>query len=99
MTLILDLCMALVLLVLGVLIYKGNIDIILKQFRKNVKDEKGYCRSIGKAVMLMSLPVVLSGIGSCIITDGIAVLLSSFVMVLGIALCLVLVWIACKKYN
>ncbi len=99
MTLILDLCIALLLLILGFLIYKGNIDIILKQFRKNVKDEKGYCRAIGKALMLMSLPVVLSGIGSCVIADGMVVLASSFVMIAGVALCLMLVWIAQKKYN
>ncbi len=46
----------------GFAISKGHISVLHSYHYKNVVDREGYCKAMGKATMLMGIPVVISAI-------------------------------------
>lgn len=96
---IIDFAVAFVLLVVGVLVFKGNYGIISIFRSKKVNDVKGYCKDVGKTIMYMGVIVAVSGVICLLGGDGFMEILSTAVSVIGIVLCLVLAWIYGKKYS
>ena len=93
-----------VLLVLGVKIAKGNIDLLHSYHRNNVSDEDmhAFGRMMGMGIILFGLGIVLFGILS-IVTEltkqKLYMTIGDFLMVIGIVSGIVLMVYAGRKYN
>lgn len=96
---IIDFVIAVVLLVVGFLVFRGNYGIISIFNSKKITDKKAYCKAVGKTIMYMGIIVAVSGVICLLGGDGFMEILSTAVSVLGVGLCLVLVWIYGKKYT
>ena len=52
---------SLLFIILGVSIYKGNIELIHSYHQENVTDKIGYGKAMGKSLVAFSLPMIISG--------------------------------------
>ncbi|MBR3789267.1 MAG: hypothetical protein IKJ86_04705 [Clostridia bacterium] len=48
-------------IILGISIYKGNIELIHSYHQEDVTDKIGYGKAMGKSLILFSLPLIISG--------------------------------------
>jgi hypothetical protein len=90
---------AVVLFVLGVLIYRGKIDLIHDYHRAKVTDRQGYGKAFGKALLGLAAVTVVSGIIAFFGETEAIVFLSVAVLILGLLLGLASIWCVQKKYN
>lgn len=92
---------AFIFIVLGVLIYRGKINLIHDYHQTNIKasDKKKYVRLFAKAMFCVSLTLIISG-GIALSGDSKPILFSS-IAVLFIGLIASIIWIGKiqKKYN
>lgn len=49
-------------IIIGISIYKGNIELIHSYHQENVTDKVGYGKAMGKSLVVFSLPLIISGI-------------------------------------
>ena len=49
-------------IIIGISIYKGNIELIHSYHQENVTDKVGYGKAMGKSLIMFSLPLIISGI-------------------------------------
>ena len=59
---IIEILVAILLLVCGVIVFKGNISIIHSYHAKNVTDVKGYGKAMGAGLLIMSVAPAFGGV-------------------------------------
>lgn len=70
-------------IILGISIYKGNIALIHSYHQENVTDKVGYGKAMGKALIIFSLPLIISGVLALFIENSIPVIILIVGMVVG----------------
>ena len=70
-------------IILGISIYKGNIALIHSYHQENVTDKVGYGKAMGKALIIFSLPLIISGVLALFIENSIPVIILIVGMVGG----------------
>lgn len=83
----------------GVAVYKGHYQLLHKYHYHNVTDLNGYCHEIGKELMFMSLPLLISTILELWISIEIIAILSKLILTLGFAICFIFFFKTQLKYN
>ena len=90
---------SILLMVFGIMIYRGKVDLIHSYHQKRVKDKAAYGRAFGKALFAVALAPFASGVIGLFANSNpleiIAVLVLLFGLVLG-SCCILAVQ---KKYN
>ena len=74
---------SLIFIILGISIYKGNIALIHSYHQENVTDKVGYGKAMGKALIIFSLPLIISGVLALFIENSIPVIILIVGMVVG----------------
>lgn len=83
------------LIIIGVSIYKGNIELIHSYHQENVTDKVGYGKAMGKALIILSLPLIASGI-IAFFTESV---IPTIVLIVGMVIGFVPIIKAQNKYN
>lgn len=83
------------LIIIGVSIYKGNIELIHSYHQENVTDKVGYGKAMGKALIILSLPLIASGI-IAIFTESV---IPTVVLIVGMVIGFIPIIKAQNKYN
>lgn len=83
----------------GSTVYKGHYKILHKYHYRNVKDINGYCHEIGKELMFMSLPLLISTILELWISIEIIAILSKLILSSGFIICFIFIFKTQIKYN
>ena len=83
----------------GLAIYKGHYKLLHKYHYHNVTDLNGYCHEIGKELMFMSLPLLISTILELWISIDIIAILSKLILSLGFIICFIFIFKTQIKYN
>lgn len=82
-------------IIIGISIYKGNIELIHSYHQENVTDKVGYGKAMGKSLIVFSLPLIISGIIAFFTETAIPVIVLFAGMILGF----VLIFRTQQKYN
>ncbi|MBQ7005598.1 MAG: helix-turn-helix domain-containing protein [Clostridia bacterium] len=90
---------ALILLVVGCFIRKGNLSILHSYHYKNVADLKGYAKEMGNGIIFMSMPIFLYGFFSLFVHIKTVSIISAVVLFSGIIGCVVYLFKVQTKYN
>lgn len=90
---------ALILLVLGCFIRKGNLSILHSYHYKNVTDLKGYAKEMSNGISLMSILIFLYGFLSSFAHIKIVSIISAVVLFAGIIVLVVYLFKVQTKYN
>ena len=83
------------LIIIGVSIYKGNIELIHSYHQENVTDKVGYGKAMGKALIILSLPLIASGI-IAFFTESV---IPTIVLIVGMVIGFIPIIRAQNKYN
>ena len=83
------------LIIIGVSIYKGNIELIHSYHQENVTDKVGYGKAMGKALIILSLPLIASGIIAFFTESAIP----TIVLIVGMVIGFIPIIKAQNKYN
>lgn len=87
--------LAIVMIVVGLLVYSGKTELIHDYHQTRVKDKKAYGRAMGKALICISSPLFISGIAALFTTTA----LPTIILIFGLALSLIPLFVVQKKYN
>ena len=87
------------LIVFGVLIYKGNANLINCYREERVKDKALYCKKISQALFILADTLVCSGVVALLAKTDAIVLLSLGVLVAGMIFGVVRLFHIQKKYG
>ena len=87
------------LIVFGVLIYKGNANLINCYREERVKDKALYCKKISQALFILADTIVCSGIVALFGKTTVVVLLALGVLVVGSIFGIVQLFRAQQKYG
>ena len=90
---------ALILLVVGCFIRKGNLSILHSYHYKNVTDLKGYAKEMGNGIIFMSTPIFLDGFLTFFAHIKIISIISSVLLFAGIIICVIYLFKVQTKYN
>lgn len=82
-------------IILGISIYKGNIELIHSYHQENVTDKVGYGKAMGKSLILFSLPLIISGV-IAFFTES---LLPVIILIVGMILGFIPIVKTQNKYN
>ena len=74
---------SLMFIILGISIYKGHVELIHSYHQENVTDKVGYGKAMGKALIIFSLPLIISGVLALFIENSIPVIILIVGMVVG----------------
>lgn len=85
--------------VVSYLIYKGNTNLIHDYHQTKVKDKRAYGKAFGKALSIFALSPFLSGVIVLLGDTKIIVLISIFVLIIGIIVGITNIILVQKKYN
>ncbi|MBE6751058.1 MAG: helix-turn-helix transcriptional regulator [Ruminococcaceae bacterium] len=83
----------------GLVVYKGHYKLLHSYHYRNVTDFNGYCHELGKEVMFMSLPLLISTIMELWVSIEIIALLSKLVLSIGFIICFIFIFKTQIKYN
>ncbi len=83
------------LIVIGVLVCRGRTELIHAYHQKRVTDKAGYGRAMGKALWVVSLPLIAAGV-TAFFTDSIALTL---ILLVGLPLSFLPLARVQRKYN
>jgi hypothetical protein len=83
------------LIILGISIYKGNIELIHSYHQENVTDKIGYGKAMGKALIIFSLPLLISGV-TALSTESV---LPVIILILGMVVGFIPIIKAQQKFN
>lgn len=83
----------------GLTVYKGHYKILHSYHYRNVKDINGYYHEIGKELMFMSLPLLISTILELWISIEIIAIFSKLILTLGFTICFIFIFKTQVKYN
>lgn len=73
-----------VLIILGILFYKGNIQLMRKYHQRKVKDTLAYGKALGKAYFTMSISPFISGIVGLLGDTTIIIVIAVIIFFIGI---------------
>lgn len=96
---ILNLFISLCIFFTGLVVYKGHYKLLHSYHYRNVTDFNGYCHELGKEVMFMSLPLLISTIMELWVSIEIIALLSKLVLSIGFIICFIFIFKTQIKYN
>lgn len=96
---ILMLAVTALLFVVGIRIYRGNTKLIHDYHQTKVKDKKGYGKAFGKALMVLSMAPLVSGIVALFGTSNKIAIISAVILIIGLSIGLILILSVQKKYN
>ncbi len=88
-----------VLLIVGLLIRKGNVSILHSYHYKNVTDIDAYSKEMGSAVALMSVPVCINGFMALFAHIKIVSVISSVFLFAGLIICVIHIFKVQTKHN
>lgn len=83
----------------GLVVYKGHYKILHKYHYHNVTDFNGYCHEIGKELMFMSSPLLITTILELWASIEIIAILSKLVLSIGFIICFIFIFKTQLKYN
>ncbi len=86
---------SLIFIILGIIIYKGHIELIHSYHQENVTDKAGYGRAMGKSLIAFSLPISASAI-TAFFTEG---TLPVIILIVGMIAGFIPIVKTQKKYN
>ena len=85
--------------VLGVAIYRGKTDLIHDYHQTNVTDKYAYGKSFGKAMLVISTALLLSGIISLLGDSEKITSVAVTVLIVGLIIGFICIFCVQKKYN
>ena len=85
--------------IISYLIYKGNTNLIHDYHQTKVKDKKAYGQAFGKALFVFALSPFISGVIGLFGDTKPIVLLSVFVLIIGMIVGIIGIIAVQKKYN
>ena len=85
--------------VLGVAIYRGKTNLIHDYHQTNVTDKSAYGKSFGKAMLVISAALLLSGIVSLLGDSEKNALIAVAVLIAGLIIGFICIVLVQKKYN
>lgn len=94
-----NLFIALCIFFAGLAVYKGHYKLLHKYHYRNVTDINGYSHEIGKELMFMSLPILISTILELWASIEVIELLSKLILTLGFLICFIFIFKTQIKYN
>lgn len=74
---------AILFIIIGVSVYKGNIELIHSYHQENVTDKVGYGKAMGKSLIIFSLTLIVSGVIAFFTETSIPVIVLIAGMVIG----------------
>ena len=74
---------SLMFIILGISIYKGHVELIHSYHQENVTDKIGYGKAMGKALIIFSIPMLISGVIALFKESALPVVILIFGMVVG----------------
>lgn len=86
---------SLMFIILGISIYKGHIELIHSYHQENVTDKIGYGKAMGKALIIFSLPLLISGV-TALFTESV---LPVIILILGMVVGFIPIVRAQRKFN
>ncbi len=86
---------AALLIVFGILIYRGKTGLIHSYHQAHVTDKAGYAKAFGKALFVFSLPLLVAGVVGLFFTNFIPTL----VLLLGLCLAFISFVQVQRRYN
>ncbi len=86
-------------IVVGILVFCGNTDLIHDYHRKNVKDFNGYGRGMGKCIIGMGVSFLSGAIIAILIKNDTGVLISVAAATVGFIIAFLFTLKVQKKYN
>lgn len=93
------LTVAFLLVASGFAIKKGHISLLHSYHYKNVVDREGYCKVMGKDIMLMSIPTFICSITALFPSINFVQALGTSVLIIGYIICVALLFKCQYKYN
>ncbi len=93
------LTVAVLLVASGFAIKKGHISLLHSYHYRNVVDREGYCKAMGKGIMLMSLPTFICSLTSLFPSIHFVQVLGTTVLVIGYIICVAMLFKYQYKYN
>ena len=86
---------SLMFIILGISIYKGHIELIHSYHQENVADKVGYGKAMGKALIVFSIPMLISGV-MALFTE---LVLPVIILIVGMIVGFILIIKAQQKFN
>lgn len=87
--------MAAIVIAVGGIVYSGKTELIHDYHLARVKDKKAYGRAMGKALALIGIPLIITGVIALFTASA----LPTLVLIAGLILFLIPLFIVQKKYN
>ena len=89
------------LLVLGILILKGHINLISSSHTENIKEEhrKIFCRGVGSQLIIGSLGLIIAGVLSLIFNEESFYLPSILIAFIPLVISIISIFIFIKMFN
>ena len=84
---------------IGIAIYKGKTDLIHDYHQTKVTDKVGYGRAFGKAMLVISAALLLSGIIALFGETKVVLAVSLSLLFIGLLVGITLIVLVQKKYN
>lgn len=91
--------LAILFMIVGIMVYAGKTELIHEYNRKNVEDETGYAKAMGKALLGIAFSSLVSGIISLIGKSSIFSYISVAVLIFGLLVSCVFIFRVQKKFN
>lgn len=82
-------------IIIGIIIYKGHIELIHSYHQENVTDKIGYGKAMGKALIIFSIPMLISGVIALFTESALPVI----VLIVGMVVGFIPIVKAQQKYN
>ena len=86
---------ALLMIILGWLIYRGKTELIHSYHQTKVKNKKAYGKAMGKALMGLGIPLIVAGVVGLFTTS----VLVTVILVVGFIISFISIFKVQKKYN
>lgn len=93
------LTVAIFLVASGFAIKKGHISLLHSYHYRNVVDREGYCKAMGKGIMLMSIPTFICSLSSLFPTNHFVQVLGTSVLIIGYIISVGFLFKYQYKYN
>ncbi|MBQ3136307.1 MAG: helix-turn-helix transcriptional regulator [Clostridia bacterium] len=88
-----------VLLIVGILIRKGNVSLLHSYHYKNVTDMDAYAKELGSAVMFICIPAFINGFMTLFVHIKIVSVISSVLFFTGMIICVIHIFKVQTKHN
>lgn len=88
-----------VLLIVGILIRKGNVSILHSYHYKNVTDIDAYSKEMGSAIIFMCIPACINGFMTLFAHIKIVSVISSVLLFAGLIICVIHIFKVQTKHN